>query len=119
MKLEFGYGKGVQTVEVAEKNLLAVLQSNPMEHARRGQDAVRYALENPIGSARLRELVKAGQKIAIVTSDISRPLPSYDVLPGVLEELFAAGVAKEDKMVSLIQTTQEGYSLDPDRKSVV
>ncbi|MBR5570619.1 MAG: nickel-dependent lactate racemase [Oscillospiraceae bacterium] len=96
MKLEFGYGKGVQTVEVAEKNLLAVLQSNPMEHARRGQDAVRYALENPIGSARLRELVKAGQKIAIVTSDISRPLPSYDVLPGVLEELFAAGVAKED-----------------------
>ena len=96
MKLEFGYGKGVQTVEVAEKNLLAVLQSNPMEHMRRGQDAVRYALENPIGSARLRELVKAGQKIAIVTSDISRPLPSYDVLPGVLEELFAAGVAKED-----------------------
>ena len=96
MKLEFGYGKGVQTVEVAEKNLLAVLQSNPMEHARRGQDAVRHALENPIGSARLRELVKAGQKIAIVTSDISRPLPSYDVLPGVLEELFAAGVAKED-----------------------
>ena len=96
MKLEFGYGKGVQTVEVAEKNLLAVLQSNPMEHMRRGQDAVRYALENPIGSARLRELVKAGQKIAIVTSDISRPLPSYDVLPGVLEELSAAGVAKED-----------------------
>ena len=96
MKLEFGYGKGVQTVEVAEKNLLAVLQSNPMEHARRGQDAVRYALENPIGSARLRELVQAGQKIAIVTSDISRPLPSYDVLPGVLEELYAAGVSKED-----------------------
>ena len=96
MKLEFGYGKGVQTVEVAEKNLLAVLQSNPMEHARRGQDAVRYALENPIGSARLREVVQAGQKIAIVTSDISRPLPSYDVLPGVLEELYAAGVSKED-----------------------
>ena len=67
--------------------------------ARRGQDAVRYALENPIGAPRLGTLVKPGQKIAIVTSDISRPLPSYDVLPPVLEELFAAGVKAEDVSV--------------------
>ena len=44
MKLEFGYGHGVEVVEVPEKNLLAILQSNPVEHARRGQEAVRYAL---------------------------------------------------------------------------
>ena len=96
MKLEFGYGNGVQTVEVPEKNILGILQANPMEHARHGAEAVAYALENPIGSPRLRQLAKAGQKVAIITSDISRPLPSYDVLPGVLEELYAAGVKKED-----------------------
>ena len=96
MKLEFGYGNGVQTVEIPEKNLLAVLQSNPLKHQRHGQEAVRYALENPIGSPRLSQLVKPGQKIAIVTSDISRPLPSYDVLPGVLEELYSAGINRED-----------------------
>ncbi len=96
MKLEFGYGKGVQTVEVPDKNLIGVLQSNPLEHLRRGQEAVAYALENPIGSARLQALVKPGQKIAIITSDISRPLPSFDVLPGVLSELYAAGVDKND-----------------------
>lgn len=96
MKLEFGYGTGVQTVEVPDKNLMGVLMSNPMEHERRGADAVRYALENPIGSPRLKDLVKPGKKIAIITSDISRPLPSYDVLPSVLDELYAAGVAKED-----------------------
>ena len=96
MKLEFGYGNGVQTVELRKENVLAVLRANPLEHIRFGQDAVRYALENPIGSKPLRELVKPGQKIAIITSDISRPLPSYDVLPGVLEELYAAGVQPED-----------------------
>lgn len=96
MKLEFGYGKGIQTVEVPEKNLMGVLMSNPMEHERRGADAVRYALENPIGSPRLRELAKPGQSVVIITSDISRPLPSYDVLPSVLDELYAAGVAKEN-----------------------
>jgi len=96
MIIEFGYGKTVQTVEVPDGNLLACLQANPMTHARRGQDAVRYALENPIGAPQLHTLVKPGMKIAIVTSDISRPLPSYDVLPPVLEQLYSAGIPKED-----------------------
>ena len=99
MELEFGYGKGVQTVSVPDKNLLGVLMSNPLDHERRGQDAVRYALNNPIGAPKLSAFVKPGQKIAIITSDISRPLPSYDVLPPVLEELFAAGVKAEDVTV--------------------
>ena len=96
MKLEFGYGKGVQTVNVPEQNLLAVLMSNPMTHRRVGEAAVRYALDNPIGSEKLCKLVKPGQKVAIVTSDISRPLPTWQILPHVLDELYAAGVDKAD-----------------------
>ena len=96
MKLEFGYGKTNQVVEVPEKNLLDVLMSNPIDHVRSGRDAVSYALKNPIGSQPLHEIAKPGQKIAIITSDISRPVPSYDILPGVLEELFKAGCKAED-----------------------
>ena len=96
MKLEFGYGEGVQAVEIPKKNLLAVLAPQPMTHERVGQEAVLYALEHPIGSARLREIVKAGQKVAVITSDISRPFPSYQVLPFVLKELYNGGVSRED-----------------------
>lgn len=96
MTLEFGYGNGIQSVSLNENNLIAKLESNALEHQRHGQEAVRYALDNPIGSKGLKQLVKPGQKIAIVTSDISRPFPSYDVLPGVLEELYAGGVQPED-----------------------
>ena len=96
MTLEFGYGNTVQKVEVPEGNLLACLQANPMKHTRHGQEAVRWALENPIGAPRLETLVKPGMKIAIVTSDISRPLPSYDVLPPVLDALASAGIPAED-----------------------
>ena len=96
MKLEFGYGKGVQTVEVPEENIIDILVSNPMEHARRGEEAVKYALANPIGAPKLRDCAPVGKKIVIITSDISRPLPSYDVVPSVLDELYAAGVKKED-----------------------
>ena len=96
MKLEFGYGQGIQEVEVPEKNLLAVLTANEMEHERHGEDAVRYALEHPIGTPKLSDIAKPGQKVAVITSDVSRPLPSYEVLPGVLEELEKAGIPDED-----------------------
>ncbi len=96
MKLEFGYGSGIQSVEVPDKNLVDVLMSNPIEHERHGQEAVKYSLAHPIGSERLSKLVKPGQKIVIITSDISRPIPSFDVVPSVLEELYSAGIDKKD-----------------------
>lgn len=96
MNIEFGYGNGIQSVNVPDKNLMGVLMSNPMEHERRGADAVEYALENPIGSPKLHTLVNPDQKIVIITSDISRPLPSFDVVPAVLDELYKGGVPKEN-----------------------
>ena len=96
MKLSFGFGDGVQEVELPEKNLIATLMANEMEHERRGEEAVRYALAHPIGKGLLRDEVHPGEKIVIVTSDISRPLPSYDVVPAVLDELAAAGIPDED-----------------------
>ena len=118
MKLEFGYGKTVQTVEVPEKNLMAVLTANPMEHQRRGAEAVRWALEHPIGSPRLRELAKPGQKVVIVTSDVSRPLPSYDVLPSVLDELYAGGVKREDITVVLALGSHRHHTEEEQRRLV-
>ena len=118
MKLEFGYGKGVQTVEVPDKNLMDVLVSNPMEHERRGVEAVKYALENPIGTPRLKDMVKPGQKIVIITSDISRPIPSYEVVPSVLDELYEAGIPKEDICLVFGLGSHRGHTEEEKKKLV-
>ena len=96
MELRFGYWNREEIVNVPEKNLIGVLTANEMEHAHPGEAAVRYALENPIGAPRLNTLAKPGQKIAIIISDISRPVPSWQLLPSILEELFSAGCKAED-----------------------
>ena len=96
MRLDFGYGTGVQTVEIPDKNLLGVLTANDIQHESGGEAAVRAALEAPIGAKRLRDVVKPGQKIAVIAGDISRPVPSYEILPAVLDELTAAGCRDED-----------------------
>ena len=96
MQLELGIGAGVQTLNVPDENLLKVLLPNPVERDLTGEAEVRRALANPIGSAPIGEIVKPGEKIAIVTSDITRPLPTYKVMPALLDALYAAGVKAED-----------------------
>lgn len=96
MKLEFGFGAGVQTAEVPEENLLAVLRASGAPQGLAGEAEVRRALAGPIGSPRLGELVKPGEKVAIVTSDLTRPMPTHQVMPALLDELYGAGIKAED-----------------------
>ena len=96
MRLSFGFGTSTQEVEVPEKNLIAVLHANEVPTGLTGEAEVRRALTEPIGAPRLGEIVKPGEKIAIVTSDITRPMPTYKVMPALLDELYAAGVKPED-----------------------
>ncbi len=96
MKLELGIGQRTQPLEIKDENVLDVLMSNPVSHERMGEDEVRYALAHPIESAPLREIVHPGERIVIITSDITRPMPTYVVMPALLEELEAAGCKMED-----------------------
>ena len=50
MQINFGYGAQEQIVTAHDKQLLAVLTANEMEHIRTGPEAVAFALENPIGA---------------------------------------------------------------------
>lgn len=54
----------------------------------------------PIGTPRLREIVKPGEKVVVVTSDITRPMPTARVMPLLLDELYQAGVQAAD--ISLV-----------------
>ena len=96
MLFQLGFGNGTQQVEIPEENLLYTLLPNDVTHDLTGEAEVRRALAQPIGSKCLRELIKPGEKIAVVTSDISRPMPPWKVMPAVRDELYAAGVSAED-----------------------
>ena len=96
VSIELGFGHGTQELKIAPHNLAAVLRPNKVMYERTGEEEVRYALAHPIASPKLGEIVHPGEKIVIVTSDISRPMPTWDVMPALLDELYAAGVNKKD-----------------------
>jgi nickel-dependent lactate racemase len=58
--------------------------------------AVEEALNRPIGTPLLRDLVKRGQTVALVVTDITRKLPEEIILPLLVKELEAGGIKKKD-----------------------
>ena len=96
MKLEFGLGTSTQVVEVPEKNLIGVLRAKSAPAIASEEEEVRRALREPVGAPPLRQVVRPGEKIAVITSDITRPMPTRKVMPALLDELYAAGVKPED-----------------------
>ncbi len=96
MNIELGFGNGLQMLEVPDANVSEILVPNEIGTSLSAEEAVRRALENPIGSPRLRDIVKPCEKIVIVTSDITRPMPTYAVMPFLFKEFEAAGVSDKD-----------------------
>ena len=116
MKQIFAIGKEQIEVTIPDENVLGVLHANLPDIPLDEQNTIKNALENPIGSAKLRDIVKPGEKIVIVTSDISRPMPSYKVLPAVLDELKAAGVKNEDVSIVLALGSHRGHTDEEKKK---
>jgi nickel-dependent lactate racemase len=99
MDIKLGFGKEKLLMKIAENRVLGVLTPNPVQTDVSGEAEVKRALGEPIGTPRLREIVKPGEKIVIVTSDITRPMPSKSVIPLLLEELSRAGIVLNDIMI--------------------
>ncbi|MBI4877965.1 MAG: DUF2088 domain-containing protein [Acidobacteria bacterium] len=59
-------------------------------------EEIRRAVENPAGTARLRDIAAGKKTVAIAFDDLTRPTPAYDVVPCVVAELRAAGIADEN-----------------------
>ena len=96
MEFTLGFGSCTQKLNVPDENLICVLLPNTVRQELTGEAEVSRALNNPIGTPRIGQIVHPGETVAIVTSDITRPLPSYKILPLLVEELLQAGIRRQD-----------------------
>ncbi len=92
-RVELPYGKETVAVNIPEANLLGVFSPRDVPAvADTRAEAVR-ALGGPIGTQPLRELAKGAKKVVIVADDNTRLTPTDKIIPVLLDELNAAGVA--------------------------
>lgn len=91
------YGKKYMELKISEDRLAGILASKAHQYKpKTGEtDLVRQALAQPIGSQRLRDLARGKQKIVLISSDHTRPVPSKIITPLILEEIRAGNPAAD------------------------
>jgi nickel-dependent lactate racemase len=96
MELTFRIDQREEKTEVRDDLPLDTLVPASSEEVPDEQRILQEALAHPIGTEHLEDIVHPGEKVVIVTSDNTRSLPSYKVLPPVLKILAGAGIRDDD-----------------------
>lgn len=94
MQVHLAYGQNGLTVELPDTTNVVTSRFTPGV----GDEAtaLRNALRAPIESAPLAAKVKPGDKVVICHSDITRATPNERIMPVLVAELEAAGIARQD-----------------------
>lgn len=92
MRVKLAYGRTGLWIELPDNVTVAVIEAHPVPGLPDETAAITSALRAPIGTAPLRDLVRPDDMVAVVFSDLTRPMPNDRVLPPLLAELALAGV---------------------------
>ncbi len=93
---EIPCGKKFISIKISDEVSVQWVESRKMTPVRDVKRAVEEAFSRPIGTPRLQDLVKPGQTVVLVVTDITRKLPEEIILSFLIKELEAGGIRKRD-----------------------
>lgn len=88
-RIDLPYGHEFISVDLPDNRLKSCLRSNLHDYkaACSQTELVSYALQHPIGTPRLCDMARGKNKIVIISSDHTRPVPSKIIMPLLLDEI--------------------------------
>jgi len=97
MKVHLAYGRHGLDVELPDDADVLFPERTPA--LPQPVAAVREALRQPIGSRPLSALLRPSDSVAVVISDITRPVPNQLLLPPILETVADAGIPRQQVVI--------------------
>lgn len=94
MKYHFPY-QFVDDIEIPDDNLIGIYEWGTEHHQRDDTAIIEEAIKNPIGSPRIKDMLKREERVLIICDDITRPTPTHKIIPLLLRELKQAGIREE------------------------
>jgi len=111
MDLRLKYGRQTVSVSLDDDARVAVVQPQPTE-APPAEPLIRQALERPIASPPLSEVVGGRKNISLIVSDKTRATQTAVFLPILLETLNRAGIP--DERITLLLATGSHFGHSPE-----
>jgi len=95
VKFSIPYGRDRLDVNIPNEKIAATLTPRSTDHVPDAHEAICHALRQPIGTKMIRDQVSRSDRVTIMISDVTRPVPDGLILPHLINELSEAGVADE------------------------
>ncbi len=110
MKIDLPYGEKNLTLSLSDAFDISVVEPVFVPAITEPRAAVRKALRTPINSPALKKMIDPDDQVAIIFSDITRPVPNKLIFPEILAEI--AHVPKENILLFNALGTHRENSLE-------
>jgi lactate racemase len=99
MRITLDYGRTGLNVDLPDERLVGPLAIRAATPLAEPAQAIRAAIEQPIGTPPLAELARGRRSACILICDVTRPVPNQLILPPLLHTLEQAGVPRDDILI--------------------
>lgn len=99
--MEIPYGDSLLSVTIPSMWLGEIVQPSETPPLGELSQLIEAALDRPIGTTRVEQIVTSGQRVAILVDDHTRKTPIQQLLPQLLERLISAGIRDGDICIVL------------------
>ncbi|MGD9091306.1 MAG: nickel-dependent lactate racemase [Anaerolineales bacterium] len=99
-------------VEIPEANLIFDVAPRDVPPVEDAEQTLRLALEKPIGTPALQEMVQPGNKVIIISDDNTRITPTQLIIPLLLDSLNNAGIPDKDIQIIISSGTHRAMTAE-------
>ncbi len=114
--IQVHYGERKIDFEIPMGNLSFNLRRNSCDPPESESGEIMRALQSPVGTGRLREIVSRSSRVVILADDRTRMTPQKLILPYILEELRSAGLSYRQIRLVIAQGTHRDMTVDEIRE---
>ena len=99
-------------LEIPQSNIIFDVQPHDTPAVADFRQTIVDALEHPVGTPRLAEMVAAGNKVTLVVDDNTRVTPTREIVPIVLDTLNAGGIPDADIQAVIASGTHRAMTVE-------
>ena len=103
IKLSVPYGTGYQEAYIPDHIPVTVVDPPKTEQDIDVKMLIEQAMDHPIGTERLENLVHCDEQVTIIVNDQTRPGPNQEIVDSVMQRLVRAGVP--DRQICFVVAT--------------
>jgi nickel-dependent lactate racemase len=116
MNIDLPYGQTYLKVSIPDNNILGIVRTNEIVFPDGPTKLIDFALQHPLGTLQIHDIVSPSDTVAIVVDDYTRPCPTKILLPPLLQELSQAGINDTDVTIIIGTGTHHPPSIETIQK---